>query len=46
MNGYSLRLLQNLEELSLEQLSHERKKKHNVHKNSMKKMQDQSKGKK
>lgn len=45
MNSYSSRFLQNLEQLSLEQLSHERKKIHNVHKHSMKKMQDQSKGK-
>jgi hypothetical protein len=45
MNSYSSRLLQNLEQLSLEQLSHERKKIHSVHKHSMKEMQDQSKGK-
>lgn len=30
MNGYSLKLLQNLEQLSLEQLSHERKKKYTM----------------
>jgi hypothetical protein len=40
MNNYISRLLQNLE-----QLSHERKKIHNAHKHSMKKKQDQSKGK-